>query len=140
MDPLFLTLDEVTRVHRQQIEQHGGSPGLLNPGLLDSALAQPPSSFGGQFAHADLAEMAAAYLFHLAKNHCFVDGNKRVAALAAVIFLGMNRVDIVLPQDGYYDLAYAVAAGTADKAAAAAGTANKAAAAAFFRRYWPAGA
>jgi death-on-curing protein len=96
-------------------------------GLLESALAQPRAMFGGEYAHADLAEMAAAYLFHVAKNHPFVDGNKRVAALAAIVFLDTNGIDIKIDPDEYYELALAVAAGTADKQMAAE----------FFRRHWP---
>ena len=116
MDPMFLTLDEVLRIHRSEIEAHGGGRGVLNAGLLESAIAQPAASFGGQRAHADLAEMAGAYLFHLAKNHCFVDGNKRVAALSAVVFLAMNGVDFDVPPNNYYYLTYGVASGTNDKA------------------------
>jgi death-on-curing protein len=121
------TTDEVIEIHRQQIEAHGGSLGVRDAGLLESALAQPRMSFGGQFVHADLAEMAAAYLYHLAKNHPFIDGNKRVAALSAVVFLDVNEIDIDVDPDEYYDLAYAIASGTADKAAAAE----------FFRRHMP---
>jgi death-on-curing protein len=101
--------------------------GVRDAALLESALAQPRMSFGGQFVHADLTEMAAAYLFHLAKNHPFIGGNKRVAALAVTIFLDVNGIDIDVDQDEYYELAYAVASGTADKAAAAE----------FFRRHMP---
>ncbi len=128
MDPLFLTLDEVSRLHARQIAEHGGGPGVLDAGLLASAVAQPAAAFGGQFAHADLAGMAGAYLFHLAKNHCFVDGNKRVAALAAVVFLAVNGVDFDVPPNDYYYLTYGVATGTVSKAEAAA----------FFREHWPA--
>ncbi len=128
MKPIFLTLDEVRRIHQSEIETHGGGRGVLNAGLLESAVAQPAAAFGGQRAHADLAEMAAAYLFHLAKNHCFVDGNKRVAALSAVVFLAMNGVDFDAPPNDYFYLTYGVASGTNDKA----GVAD------FFRRHWPA--
>jgi len=128
MDPLFLTLAEVLHIQQREIEAHGGGPGVLNRGLLESAVAQPAAAFGGQFAHADLAEMAAAYLFHLAKNHCFVDGNKRVAALSAVVFLALNGVDFDVPPNDYFYLAYGVASGTVDKADAAD----------FFRKHWPA--
>jgi death-on-curing protein len=128
MDPLFLTLDELRQIHQSEIEAHGGGRGVLDAGLLESAVAQPAAALGGQFAHADLAGMAAAYLFHLAKNHCFVDGNKRVAALSAVVFLALNGVDFDVPPGDFFYLVYGVAAGTADKAAAAA----------FVRRHWPA--
>jgi death-on-curing protein len=79
MTPVFLTLGEAFAIHANQIEQYGGEPGLRDEGLLRSALAQPEASFGGEWLHTTLAEMAGAYLFHLVKNHAFVDGNKRTA-------------------------------------------------------------
>lgn len=87
MEPVFVTLDEVFAIHRDQIERYGGAPGVRDQGLLLSALAQPAATFGEGFLHADLHEMAAAYLFHLIQNHPFVDGNKRVAAVAAAVLL-----------------------------------------------------
>ena len=74
----FLTLDDVLESHREQIRVYGGSEGLRDLGLLESAIAQPPAGFGGVPLHRDLYEMAAAYLFHLVQNHPFIDGNKRV--------------------------------------------------------------
>lgn len=125
--PIFLSRKEALELHQSEIAKHGGSPGVRDAGLLDSALAQPSASFGGQYVHVDLAEMAAAYLFHLAKNHPFFDGNKRVAALAAVVFLDMNGIDIQIDPNDYYNLVYAVASGAAGKAKATD----------FFRRHWP---
>ncbi len=78
------------QIHRDQIERYGGSMELRDAGLLDAAIAMPQQQFAGQYLHADLASMAAAYLYHLAKNHPFVDGNKRVGAAAANVFLRMN--------------------------------------------------
>ncbi|HYQ81440.1 MAG TPA: Fic family protein, partial [Anaeromyxobacteraceae bacterium] len=74
--PAFLTLDEVLALHADQIGRYGGSPGLRDLGLLESALAAPRATFGGEHLHGSLPEMAAAYLFHLVRNHPFVDGNK----------------------------------------------------------------
>ena len=119
MEPVFLLASEVIEIHRRQIEAHGGSLGVRDWGLLESALAQPRVSFGGQYLHADLAEMAAAYLYHIAKNHPFIDGNKRVAALAAATFLDVNELEFDVDPDVYYDLVYGVASGTIDKNAAA---------------------
>ena len=90
MEPLFLTLDEVVATHRDQIERYGGSLGVRDWGLLQSAVAMPAATFGGQFLHTDLCEMAAAYLFHLVQNHPFIDGNKRVAHAAMETFLMLN--------------------------------------------------
>src|SRR5262245_50033502 len=88
--PRFLSRDEVLEIHRQQIERFGGRPGVRDVGLLDSALAMPAAGIGGERLHGDAYEMAAAYLFHLAKNHPFFDGNKRVAAHSAYVFLSLN--------------------------------------------------
>ena len=118
--PRFLTRAEVEEIHRRQVARFGGRPGVHQPGLLDSALAMPSAGYGHAFLHADLYEMAAAYLFHLAKNHPFFDGNKRVAAQAAQVFLDLNGLELIAPPDAFYDLTMAVAEGRADKATAAA--------------------
>ena len=90
-EPLFLTLAQVLQVHAYQIEQHGGSVALLDVGLLESAIAMPRQSFGNQYVHEDLAAMAAAYLFHITKNHSFEDGNKRTGVHTALVFLDTQR-------------------------------------------------
>ena len=84
-EPEFLDVDDVLELHSAQLERYGGASGLRDRGLLESAVAQPQSSFAGQFAHEGLYEMAAAYLFHICRNHPFVDGNKRAGLLAAVV-------------------------------------------------------
>jgi death-on-curing protein len=117
--PRFLDLEHVLEIHRQQAEMYGGSHGCRDLGLLESALAMPRASFGGQYAHADLFEMAASYLFHLAKNHPFVDGNKRTAAMTAHVFLDVNGVDLRASGDSYERLVLQVAEGGATKADAA---------------------
>ncbi|TMA39575.1 MAG: type II toxin-antitoxin system death-on-curing family toxin, partial [Deltaproteobacteria bacterium] len=73
-DPRFLTLDEVLAIHSDQVRQYGGSGGIRDVGLLSSALAMPRASFGGQYLHPSLHEMAAACLLHLVQNHPFIDG------------------------------------------------------------------
>jgi death on curing protein len=77
MTPRFLDLVEVLEIHQSRIDRYGGSPGVRDLGLLQSAVAQSSAGFGGEFLHSDLYEMAAAYLFHVARNHPFIDGNKR---------------------------------------------------------------
>ena len=67
-DPEFLTVDDVLELHRDQIERYGGDPGIRDRGLIEAAVAMSQQSFGGQFLHADLFEMAAAYAFHLAES------------------------------------------------------------------------
>jgi len=86
----FLTLDEVIKIHRDQIKRYGGTPEVRDEGLLKSALAMPMAQFSGAYLHSTPAEMAGAYLYHLACNHAFVDGNKRVAAVTARVFLMLN--------------------------------------------------
>jgi len=90
----FLSLDEVLESHAEQITAYGGSDGIRDVGLLESALAQPAVMFGGQYLHVDVFEMAAAYLFHIVKNHPFLDGNKRVGLEAALLFLEINGLSI----------------------------------------------
>ena len=94
VNPVFLSLGEILEIHRDQIERYGGDAGIRDLGLLQSALAVPASGFGGRYLHSDLFEMAAAYLFHLVQNHPFVDGNKRTGAVAALVFLSLNGIEI----------------------------------------------
>jgi death-on-curing protein len=114
--PVFLTLDEALALHGDQIERYGGSPGLRDLALLESAIAAPQATFGGEYLHTSMPEMAAAYLFHLVKNHPFVDGNKRVGLAAALAFLGLNGLWLEADPDALADLVIAVATGRADKA------------------------
>lgn len=80
-------------IHDAQLREHGGSPGIRDEGLLESALARPRHKFS--YAKTlDIATLAAAYAFGLAKNHGFVDGNKRAAFMAAYVFLGLNGQDL----------------------------------------------
>ena len=119
MEPAFLGLEEVLEIHLDQLRRHGGSEGLRDAGLLESALAAPRAGMGGQYFHGDLFEMAAAYLFHLSRNHPFVDGNKRTAAVAALVFLELNGMEIRANPRAYEDLVVSVASGKAGKADAA---------------------
>ncbi len=119
MAPLFLTLDEVLAIHQDQISRYGGSSGVRDWGLLQSAVAMPAAAFGGQFLHTDFCEMAAAYLFHIAQNHPFIDGNKRVGAAAADVFLALNNVKLTAGEDDYAELVLSVARGETSKSAVA---------------------
>ncbi len=112
---MFLTLDEVIAIHRDQIERYGGSEGVRDMGLLESALAMPSAGFGGEFAHVGLHEMAAAYLFYLVMNHPFVDGNKRVAAATADVFLALNGLYLTATEDDYVTIVLDVVQGTSTK-------------------------
>jgi death-on-curing protein len=116
VSPTFLELAHIVEIHRDQVARYGGSPGIRDRGLLESAVAMPQSGMGGEYFHRDLYEMAAAYLFHIVKNHPFVDGNKRVGALAAFVFLRMNGVDVTATESSFERLVLAVVTGAADKA------------------------
>ncbi|HJU03641.1 MAG TPA: type II toxin-antitoxin system death-on-curing family toxin [Nitrospiraceae bacterium] len=87
---LFLSVDDVLLAHTDTLEKEGGLGGVRDHGLLDAAVAMPRQQFGGVYLHGDSAAMAAAYLFHIAQNHPFHDGNKRTAALSALAFLRVN--------------------------------------------------
>jgi death-on-curing protein len=113
---VFLTLDEALALHADQIGRYGGRPGIRAVELLESALAAPAATFGGGYLHGDLHEMAAAYLFHLVKNHPFVDGNKRAGLVAMLVFLGFNGLRLEADQDELTDLVLAVAEGRMSKA------------------------
>ncbi len=117
MEPLFLTLDEVLEIHTQQIELYGGSEGIRYPAGLDSAVATPMATFGGEFLHTSVPAMAAAYLFHVCQNHPFVDGNKRTGANAAITFLLINDWELEFSDDELVDLVLAVASGAISKPA-----------------------
>ena len=115
-DPAFLTLDEVLALHADQIERYGGTHGIRDVALLESALAAPAATFAGGFLHPTLPEMAAAYLFHLVKNHPFLDGNKRVGLAAAIAFLGLNDRWIEADPATVAELVVAVVEGRTGKA------------------------
>ena len=115
MQLLFLDLDHVLQIHRSLIERYGGIPGLRDVGLLQSAIAMPQASFGGEFLHKGLFEMAAAYLYHIVQNHPFLDGNKRTGAAVAIVFLAINGVDLQDDEEGLVGLTLAVAEGKASK-------------------------
>ena len=113
--PKFLSLDEVLELHADQISSFGGTPGVRDEGLLESALAQPQATFGGQFLHPTISEQAAAYLYHIAMNHPFIDGNKRTAFAVTDTFLRLNGCTLNLTDDRAYDLVMRVAGGTMTK-------------------------
>ena len=115
--PRFLSVELVLRIHEDQIARYGGSAGVRDRGLLESAVAAPAMTFGGQFLHQGLFEMAAAYLFGLVMNHAFVDGNKRVGTAAALMFLRLNGIRIREDEPALSELVLAVASGAADQAA-----------------------
>ncbi len=87
-----LTVEIFRKIHAEAIAKFGGSDGVRELALLESAVAAPQASFGGRSPYQDIAEVAAAYLFYLCKNHPFVDGNKRAALGAGIVFLRLNGI------------------------------------------------
>ncbi len=88
-----LTVDIVREIHVSAIESFGGSDGVRDLALLESAVAAPQASFGGKSPYEDLPEVAAAYLFYICRNHPFIDGNKRAALGACLVFLRLNGIE-----------------------------------------------
>ncbi len=112
---LFLNRDQLVEIHARVIAAHGGSVGIRDEGLMLSAMAQPGMQFGGAFLHTFPAGMAAAYLFHLCKNHPFVDGNTRVALAASEVFVRMNELKLNATNDRLVELTLSIADGTLSK-------------------------
>lgn len=115
-EPIFLGLDEVVEIHNDQIKRYGGRAGIRDLELLKSATAMPAVGFGGDYLHTDIYEMAAAYLFHIVRNHPFVDGNKRTGAVASVVFLTMNGIELRADEDAFEKMVLSVAEGKVSKA------------------------
>ncbi|MDZ7950131.1 type II toxin-antitoxin system death-on-curing family toxin [Nostoc sp. DedQUE09] len=100
----FLTISQVLDIHQRQIQRFGGTSGVRDEGLLDSALAQAQATFSGELLHPTIHEQAAAYLYHLAMNHPFIDGNKRTAFAVMLTFLSLNGYTLNLSQEQAYNL------------------------------------
>lgn len=109
--PEFVLLSAVIFIHQIQIQRFGGTDGITDEGLLDSALAQPQATFGGELLHPTIQEQAAAYLYHLAMNHPFVDGYKRTAFAVMIAFLELNGYNLNLSQEAAYSLVMGVVQG-----------------------------
>ena len=114
-DCFHLTVDIVEEIHAEAIAHFGGSIGVRELALLESAVAAPQASFGGQSPYADLEEIAAAYLFYICRNHPFLDGNKRAALGSCLVFLRLNGIEP--PADGpqWEELTLGVAASELDR-------------------------
>lgn len=112
-----LTTDEVLELHRLVIAQSGGGSGVRDPGVLDSALAQPRMTFGGDDLYPTVVEKAAALGFSLVMNHPFVDGNKRIGHAAMETFLVLNGYEIVASTDEQERVVFAMAEGRLEREA-----------------------
>lgn len=108
---LHLTPDQIVEIHAAAIRLFGGSPGLRDSALLQSAAAAPRATFGGSSTFADTVEIAGAYLYYLCSNHPFIDGNKRVALGACLMVLELNGYTPAPDSEDWENLTLAVAAG-----------------------------
>jgi death on curing protein len=108
-EPEWLTAAIVFAIHDEQLAIHGGSPGIRDAGLLESALDRPRNKWA--YESAELPELAAAYGYGIARNHPFVDGNKRTSLLAIYTFLGINGVDFIVPEADAAAMIMSLAAG-----------------------------
>ena len=112
---VFLSLAEVVELHNDQIKRYGGAEGIRDINLLSSAVAMPYASFGGNLLHEDIFAMAAAYAFHICRDHPFIDENKRTALAAALVFLKLNRTDVSDPEGKLYNTMTSLASGAMGK-------------------------
>lgn len=108
-EPFWLTRRIIIAIHDEQLAIHGGASGLRDEGMLESALDRPRNKWSYQSA--DLPELAAAYAFGIARNHPFVDGNKRTSLLALYTFLGMNGIDFIVAEAEAAAIILSLAAG-----------------------------
>lgn len=112
----YISFEFVLGIHDQLIDEYGGAKGLLNEGLLRSALEMPKACFNGKDVHRTIYDKTAAYLFHLIQNHPFLDGNKRTAAMIALVFFSSNfKGKFNLLDDEYQNLILKVAQGAVSK-------------------------
>jgi death-on-curing protein len=115
MTPKFLSAEQVVRMQARQVRQFGGEAGVRDRGLLESAVAMPRQTFAAVYLHETLGAMAAAYLYHICKNHPFVDGNKRAALAAAESFLRVNGLRLQIDTAALTAFVLGVADGTLSK-------------------------
>jgi death-on-curing protein len=108
-EPEWLETAIILDVHAEQLALFGGADGLRDPGLLESALGRPLNKFA--YGETDLAVLAAAYGFGIARNHPFVDGNKRTAFASIIVFLGLNGIDFDVPPENATAMILSLAAG-----------------------------
>ena len=115
LTPNFLSKTIVLKIHYRQVEKFGGTAGVRDEGLLESALSQPQATFFGEYLHKTIYEQAAAYLYHIAKNHPFLDGNKRTSFAVMDTFLRINGYILNTNDEEIYILVLKVAEGSMDK-------------------------
>ena len=108
-EPVWLTPEIVIAIHEMQLAEHGGPAGIRDMGMLESALGRPQDKFA--YGETDLAVLAAAYGFGVARNHPFIDGNKRTSLMVIYTFLGVNDVEFIVPEAEFATIILDLAAG-----------------------------
>jgi death-on-curing protein len=111
--PIWLDVEILIDLHAEQLALFGGPDGIRDQGMLESALGRPTDKFA--YGETDLAALAAAYAFDIARNHPFVDGNKRAAFGALIVFLGLNDVDLLAPPESATAIILSLASGEVDE-------------------------
>jgi len=111
----YLTINEILFLHEKLIEKYGGSHGIRDLGLIESSLSQPKMTFDGKELYPTITEKASILGFSLIKNHCFIDGNKRIGHAAMEIFLLLNGYEIIDNVDNQENMIMSVASGKMDK-------------------------
>ena len=114
-DCFHLNVEMVREIHAEALERFGGLGGVRDENLLASAVLTPQSSFGGKSPYVDIVDLAAAYLFYICCNHPFLDGNKRTAMMAAIVFLRLNGVESLPDSEKWEQLMLDVAASKLDR-------------------------
>jgi death on curing protein len=112
-EPIWIPLELIEEIHRIQLLKFGGLQGMRDKGALESALGRPQNQWA--YENSDMPALAAAYGFGLARNHAFNDGNKRVALLAIVTFLGLNDIDFSVEEANFVVIIRDLAAGLVDE-------------------------
>ena len=108
-EPVWLTVEIAIAVHEMQLAEHGGPAGIRDRGMLESALGRPQNKFA--YGETDLAVLAAAYGYGMARNHPFIDGNKRTSLMAIYTFLGVNDVEFIVSEADFAAIILDLAAG-----------------------------
>ena len=107
----YLSVEQIVEIHSIQLERYGGRTGLRDRGALESAVARPAMTFDGEDLYRNLPAKAAALMHSLVSNHPFVDGNKRVGAHSAVVFLSINDAPLACSADELYEITISAARG-----------------------------
>ncbi|MBF0147133.1 MAG: type II toxin-antitoxin system death-on-curing family toxin [Magnetococcales bacterium] len=113
--PIWIGKDVALAVHKRQLAEHGGGGGIRDENLLESAMSRPLNRFSHSDPPPTLAELAASYAFGIARNHPFVDGNKRVAYVVCLLFLRMNGKHLIASGEEKYRVFLSLAQGSTDE-------------------------